>query len=69
MRCLCRSAQTVLRCGTCDGGRLPKVEDMLRLLSLEKCADTYIGSQVGSMDALPAASQMARLVVARLAAY
>ena len=48
MRCLCRSAQTVLRCGTCDGGRLPKVEDMLRLLSLEKCADTYIGSKVGA---------------------
>ena len=69
MFCLCRSAQSVLRCGKCDGGRLPQVEDMLRLLSLEKCADTYIGSQVNSMDAPPAASQMARLVVARLAAH
>lgn len=48
MFCLCRSAQSVLRCGTCDGGRLPQVEDMLRLLSLEKCADTYIGSKVGA---------------------
>ena len=48
MFCSCRSARTALRCGTCDGGRLPQVEDMLRLLSLEKCADTYIGSKVGA---------------------